>query len=95
MSEHLKSLGATLPFDGHNADFGGICSKMFLSDVVHQALIEVDEKGTEAAAATVVFMTDGMKPKYIEFFCQRPFLFVIHEKIYNNIIFYGKLVKPN
>jgi serpin B len=89
-----------LPFDD-NADFTGINadeSGLKISKVIHQAVVEVNEEGTEAAAATAVIMVTrcaAIRPvPIIEFNCNRPFLFVIHDKIHHSALFLGKFVKP-
>ena len=92
-------MGATLPFDEAKADFSGITSDpngLYISNVVHQAVVEVNEEGTEAAAATgVIMMTRcAMILEPANFICNRPFLFLIHEKNHNSILFFGKYVKP-
>ena len=66
---------------------------------MHQTFISVDENGTEAAAATAVQigLTSVLEPEYeeiIEFKCDRPFMFIIHETVKNGILFIGKFVKP-
>jgi serpin B len=99
LNDNLKALGATLPFDENQADFSGIADEpngLYISKVVHQAVVEVNEEGTEAAAATgVVMMTRcAMVDEPIDFICNKPFLFVIHEKVNNNVLFYGKYSKP-
>lgn len=99
LSGHLKEMGAALAFDQARADFSGINSDpsgLFISKVVHQAVVEVNEEGTEAAAATGVIMMTRMAPmdEPRDFYCDRPFLFVIHEKTHNTTLFMGKYVKP-
>ncbi len=97
----MKKLGANLPFDS-NADFSGMCDQqcqLYLSKVMHQTFISVDENGTEAAASTAVQigLTSVYEPddeEIIEFKCDRPFMFVIHETVKNGVLFIGKFVKP-
>lgn len=97
LSDCLKSLGVTNAFD-NNADFSlmsnesrGLC----ISNVIHQAVVEVNEEGTEAAAATAaVMMKRSMPIPPEEFRCNRPFIFVIHEKETNGILFMGKFMAP-
>lgn len=100
LSKPFKELGATLPFDQDKADFTGINSSpsgLYISKVVHQAVVDINEEGTEAAAATGVIMMTRCamvvnEPR--EFICDRPFLFVIHEKTHNTVLFIGKYAKP-
>ena len=65
---------------------------------MHQAVVEVNEEGTEAAAATVVGIrltsVSVPEPPPEEFKCNRPFIFIIHSKQNNAIIFLGKYTKP-
>ena len=103
LSEQFKKMGAVLPFDKEKADFSGINAnpneKLHISLVQHKAFVEVTEEGTEAAAATAITCVAECihmkKPREIEFVCDRPFLFMIHDNPHNNILFLGKYVKPN
>ena len=101
LSNHFKQMGAHLPFDPYNADFSGITTSeplgLYISKVVHQAVVDINEEGTEAAAATGVIMMTRMmivtdEPR--EFICDRPFLFIIHERTHNTALFIGKYVQP-
>ena len=101
LSDHFKDLGATHAFDQGKADFSGITSDrggLYISKVFHKSFVEVNEEGSEAAAATgVVMMTRcAMVIEQIhEFNCNRPFLFAIHDNVHKNILFFGKYAKPN
>jgi serpin B len=96
----MKQLGAQLPFDQFKADFSGITSEksgLYVSNVIHQAVVEVNEEGTEAAAATAVVMMTRMAVIHqdpFDFICNRPFIFIIHDTNQNNILFYGKYALP-
>lgn len=97
LSEPIRALGAWLPFDD-KADFSFIDNqnRLVVSKVIHQATVEVNEEGAEAAAATAVIMTERCIVRVdepINFICNRPFLFIIHEKAKNTILFYGKYAK--
>ena len=84
------------------ADFSGISNKenLFVSDVIHKAFVEVDEKGSKAAAATAVIMCTGERPcpsplpPQIEFRADRPFLFLIRERQSGTILFMGRFANP-
>ena len=98
MSENLIKLGASLPFDRKFADFSGISDDpdgLYISKVIHQAVVEVNEEGTEAAAATAVLMLRCAMVRRTEVFkCNRPFLFVIHDRANGGILFIGKYTQP-
>jgi len=87
----LQSLGMQSAFK--NADFSGISQSMglFISDVLHKATITVDEKGTEAAAATMVAMQESMPE---ELMIDKPFLFAIRHDPTDSILFMGRILKP-
>ncbi|HEB62128.1 MAG TPA: serpin family protein [Bacteroidetes bacterium] len=91
----LKDLGMVKAFDSNNADFTKIrkTGGIFIDDVIHQSFVEVDEKGTEAAAATVVIIKDTSAGIY--FYANRPFVFVIRDNRTNSILFIGKLMNPD
>ena len=69
-------------FDPNQADFSLIApkNKLYVSGVYHKAFIKVDEEGSEAAAATGAVVGITAAPMYEEFFCNRPFFFVIANK---------------
>jgi serine protease inhibitor len=93
LSDILKALGMGNAFNPGQADF----SNMFvdgvgwIDQVKHKTFVQVDEKGTEAAAVTVVVFIDSIPPMPI---FNRPFLFVIHEKASGAILFTGKIAEP-
>jgi serpin B len=92
----LQALGVTDAFSQQTADFTGLArGGMFISSVVHKAFVKVDEKGTEAAAATaIVGGPGGPPPKPIELHADHPFLFVIVDKATGLIMFLGRVVEP-
>ena len=93
----LQSLGMTVPFSD-TADFSGISGKrdLFIDEVYHKAFVAVDEKGTEAAAATAVVMTKSSAPlKVPEVTLDRPFVFTIYDHPTGEILFLGHLADPN
>jgi serpin B len=92
---YLEGLGMNLSF-GSGADFSGMNGdkSLFIGKVVHSAYITVDEKGTEAAAATgVVMMESAMPEEKKQFKADHPFIFIIQEKT-GNILFMGRVVNP-
>ncbi len=95
LNNALKSLGMPTAFS-MDADFSGMdgTKDLFISNVIHQAFVKVDEKGTEAAAATAVTMElKSAMPTNI-FRADHPFIFIIQERSTGNILFMGKVVDP-
>ncbi len=98
----LQSMGLRLATDPGRADFGGMTtpSQLSIATVIHQANIDVDEKGTEAAAVTVIGMdtTGGCGPaqplrtRTLRF--DHPFLFLIRDLQTGAILFMGRVVDP-
>ena len=68
---------------------------LYISDVIHQAFVEVNEEGTEAAAATVVIMSVGSAMPMNTFQADHPFIFIIQEKETGVILFMGRVTNPN
>ena len=95
LNENLKTLGMPTAFSG-SADFSGMTGgkDLFISEVIHQAYVKVDEKGTEAAAATAVVMELTAMPQEKRFRADHPFIFIIQEKQTGNILFLGKVTDP-
>jgi len=106
LKDPLVALGMPLAFDSTGADFGGIHvpesaqDRIYIGAVIHQANIDVDEKGTEAAAATAVVMTTGGctgpdPAKTITLRLERPFLFILRDVQTGAILFMGRVVDPS
>merc|ERR1712179_885069 len=94
---HLQGMGIKDLFDERNADLSGIggTKDLFVSNVIHKAFLEVNEKGSEAASATaVVIMTRMMIREPPPFKADHPFLFYIRDNRSNFILFSGRYVKP-
>jgi serpin B len=93
----LTALGMKIAFST-SADFSGMSDlkDLQISEVLHKAFVEVNEKGTEAAAATAVVMRAYAAPPTdkVEFKADHPFLFVIKETGTNAILFIGRCVNP-
>lgn len=69
--------------------------KLQIKDVIHQSFVEVNEEGTEAAAATAVIIGIKMAPVTpILFKADRPFLFFIYDEVHNLILFMGRMANP-
>ena len=74
------------------ADFSGISnSGLYIVKAIHKAFVDVNEKGTEAAAATGIVMDESAPPS---FRADHPFVFIIQDKETGNILFIGKVVDP-
>jgi len=94
LNESLKALGMEEAFST-SADFSGIGEAIYISSVIHKAVIEVNEEGSEAAAATVVEMTKSAAVEPMQFIADRPFLFVIADDETGSILFMGKMCDVN
>ncbi|MHB0955221.1 MAG: serpin family protein [Pirellulaceae bacterium] len=95
----LAKLGMPAAFDPSTADFSGMTGRkdLFISKVVHKAFVDVNEEGTEAAAATGVIMTRTGAPlpqSKPVFRADHPFLFVIRDNRTQAILFLGRLINP-
>lgn len=97
-SEPLKQMGMPTAFDPVMADFSAITGKpdLYITDVLHKATVSVNEKGTEAAAATAVIMAIKSAPPQepINLVIDRPFLFAIQHLPSNTILFMGRVQQP-
>lgn len=101
LAKALETLGLKDAFDPERADFSGMDGRahwLYVSAVLHKAYIEVNEKGTEAAAATaVVVAARAMRveepPR--EFRADHPFLFLIRDSATGSILFMGRVAKPD
>jgi serpin B len=97
LPDQLSALGMMDAFDPNLADFSGMTGNrdLFISDVIHKAFVAVDEKGTEAAAATAVIMELAMAPMFENVLTiDRPFIFVIRDTVSGQILFVGRVVNP-
>jgi serine protease inhibitor len=94
LNQVLITLGMGIAFGA--ADFSKMFESLnvFISRVEHKSFIEVNEEGTEAAAATVVVMSYGGGPSGLIIEINRPFLFMIRENVSGTILFIGKIVDP-
>ncbi|VTJ88496.1 Hypothetical predicted protein [Marmota monax] len=93
----LRAMGMEDVFCPKKADLSGMTGTQGLSvsKVVHKSFVEVNEEGTEAAAATgiVVEVTSAPMPP-VSFYCDHPFLFFIKQKKTDSILFFGRVSSP-
>lgn len=94
----LSGLGMPLAFS-RAADFTGMTGikSLFIDEVYHKAFVEVNEEGTEAAAATAVVMTTesmtvSTHPRFV---ADRPFVFLIRDLRSGTVLFMGRVVDPS
>lgn len=100
LGETLQALGVESAFVHGKADFSGIdgTRDLFVSTAIHKTFVAVDEKGTEAAAATVVGLEMGAAPdpkKPREVVVDRPFLFAIRDAKRDRLVFLGRVTDPS
>lgn len=99
LNDVLSSMGMIDAFDSHKADFSGMTSqdRLYISDVVHKAFVDVNEEGTEAAAATAVVMNRALAvvatPSPVIFRADHPFIFAIRQKGTGAILFLGRITR--
>ncbi len=93
LKDMLINMGMGVAFDPGAADFSNMFTDGvgWIGKVEHKTFVQVDEEGTEAAAATVVVMLDSAVRGM---FVNKPFLFVIHEKETGTIVFMGRVANP-
>ncbi|NXM76575.1 SPB10 protein, partial [Serilophus lunatus] len=91
----LSSMGIRNAFDPVQADFTGMSVKkdLFISKVIHKAFVEINEEGTEAAAATGVLVMRS-KPLTTTFKADHSFLFFIRHNKSQTILFFGRFCSP-
>jgi serine protease inhibitor len=103
LGDVVRRLGMEDAFSPSQADFTAIANppdprdRLFLSEVFHKAFVKVDEKGTEAAAATAVVMerAAALPEKLVEFRADHPFLFFIRDNASGLILFMGRVADPS
>jgi serpin B len=90
----LTDMGMGITF-GHYADFSNISDlKLYISLVLHQAVIETNEEGTEAAAATIVGISTTAVMEPFTLSIDHPFIYIIRETTTNSILFMGRVSDP-
>jgi len=94
----LKSLGIRDAFDMKKANFAGMDGRpdsLYIASVLHKAFVDVNEEGTEAAAATGVAMKLKASPTPLPIFrADHPFVFLIQETATGSILFIGRVTDP-
>ncbi|XP_015337801.1 plasminogen activator inhibitor 2 [Marmota marmota marmota] len=93
----LRSMGMEDAFNKGQANFSGMSegNDLYLSEVFHQATVDVNEEGTEAAAGTGAIMTGRTGHGGPQFVADHPFLFFIMHKITKSILFFGRFSSPS
>ncbi len=96
LGKTLIAMGMKNAFDPDVADFSGMdgTRRLFIGAVLHKAFVEVNEEGTEAAAATAVIMVRSAAQMNPVFRADRPFLFLIRENQTGSILFMGRMMDP-
>ncbi|MBB3108614.1 serpin B [Paenibacillus phyllosphaerae] len=99
LKETLKQLGMVHPFDRSQADFSGMAedgASYFIQEVLHKTFIQVDEQGTEAAAATAIMTDTGSAPaEPFAMKIDRPFFYAIEEATTGTLVFLGTMADPS
>jgi len=96
LADVLQSMGMNNAFSG-KANFSGMNGKrdLFISEVIHKAFVDVNEEGTEAAAATAVAIrATSIRPQIPIFKADHPFLFLIRDNKSESILFMGRVMNP-
>ncbi len=96
LNDTLKAMGMEVAFDREKADFSGMTEeKAAIDKVQHKTFVEVNEEGTEAAAATSVgIVATSMPPPPFEMVVDRPFFAAIRDRETGTILFMGSIVNP-
>ncbi len=97
LKDQLTKLGMPTAFREDFADFTGMVQRprLFIDNVIHEASIELDEKGTVATAATAVNMVKvSAEVPLHPFTLDQPFLFILHDSLTDTILFLGRVSDP-
>lgn len=98
LEKTLKGMGMKLPFAFSAADFSGMdgTRNLKIDKVIHKSFVDVNEKGTEAAAATDIHMKRplSMSRRAEHFFADHPFIFIIRDMEFGSILFIGRVTNP-
>jgi serpin B len=97
LNDMLSEMGMPTAFDPNNADLSGMLEEpeqLYVQAALHKAFVEVNEQGTEAAAATGVSIGITSVQEYPVFRADHPFIFLIQDSETGNILFMGRIVDP-
>ena len=96
LKKDLIKLGLKKMFSRGKADFSGITGDkmLYVAYAVQKAFIEVDEEGTEAAAATTVVVQARSAPRTTPFIADHPFIFYLRDKETGILLFQGRVINP-
>lgn len=96
LNDPLAAMGMPTAFDEQAADFSGMSTeeRLHISRVLHKTFVEVNEEGTEAAAATAVVMAIESAAMSRSFRADHPFLFIIRDKVSGSLLFLGRVADP-
>lgn len=98
LAETMSNMGMPDAFCSAEADFSGMDGRgeLCIGQIFHKAFVAMDEKGTEAAAASVAVMEAAGMPldEVIVFQADRPFIFLIRHNTTGSVLFMGRLTKP-
>jgi serpin B len=98
LNEPLKSLGLQDAFNPTTADFSGMSTRrpLYIQTVAQSTFVEVDEEGTKAASATHTGLGCSIPttPPHAQFHADRPFIFLIRDKLTGTILFMGRVTNP-
>ncbi|XP_043831564.1 leukocyte elastase inhibitor-like [Dromiciops gliroides] len=96
LESYLVQMGLCDLFNSGKADLSGMSGNrdLFISKIIHKSFVEVNEEGTEAAAATAIITKTAMLRPEEEFTADHPFLFFIRHNLSGNILFFGRFTSP-
>lgn len=94
LAETLRQMGMKNALSPQ-ADYSGIAPNICINEAFHKAYVKVNEKGTEAAAATAIIMVKANGGKKYTFRADHPFLFAIRDTKTNAILFIGRVIDPS
>ena len=95
----FKAMGMTDVFSPETADLSGIdggnAQPLYVSFIIHEAIIDVDEHGTEAAAGTAAGISTTVVPaEQVKFVADHPFIYAIFDRNTDAVLFLGRVLKP-